>query len=388
MKRITILDTTLRDGEQAPGNSMTLFQKVELALMLEDAGVDCIELGFPASSKTDYEASKFISSKLNKTNYATFSRANINDIKLAIESGGVSERHTVQIVATGSDLHLKNKRKITREQGLIEVKNSVSFAFQNGIKNIALGIEDASRADLSYMKLMIDEGIKSGANQIIVADTTGFATPTSFSKLIKMIRSWLLPNIKLSTHCHNDLGLALPNALAGIESGADEVQVTLGGIGERAGNTSLEELAAILYYKKNDYEMFTNIQIEKLYGIYNLLRKFIQLEEPRNKPIFGKYTFSTAAGIHQQGMILDPNTYEYVKPEHFSRERSMFISRYSGRNIIKYALSTLDIYLDPKKIDELYFECIETKSANYFDNFQNLIEILKNEINIPKQNIQ
>ena len=379
MKRITIHDTTLRDGEQAPGNSMTATQKLELALMLENAGVDCIEVGFPASSTTDFEATKLISKKLTTSSFATFCRATVNDIKIAIEAGGVSSKHVIQILATGSDLHLKSKRQITREQGITEIVESVNYAIHCGIQNVTVGIEDASRADESYMKLMVEKSVSAGSNHIIIADTTGFATPISYGNLVKKVRSWVPADVKLSTHCHNDLGLSLANALAGLDAGADEIQVTLGGIGERAGNTALEEIAAILFYKQNEFNLFTNIKVDKLYSIYNILREFINLEEPRNKALFGKYSFSTAAGIHQQGMINDPNTYEYVKPLDFARERSMYISRHSGRCILKHTLSTMGIEVSKEKLEYLYKESIENKSENYCENTENLTKLLKKE---------
>jgi len=336
-RSISFLDTTLRDGEQSPDNAMTPDQKLKLALMLEEAGVDFIETGFPASSPLDYQSTQLISAQLTKASFATFSRALVKDIEVAIKAGGISDRHVVMLVATGSDLHLEHKRGITREQGLAEVIEAVTYTKNQGLKNIALGIEDASRGKYDYLEAIARAAVKAGANQIILADTTGFATPKTFQDLIRNVRHWVGPKIKISTHCHNDLGFGVANAVAGIEAGADEVQATLGGIGERAGNTALEQVVAFLRYKHAG-SFDCNIQLDKLYDAYSALRNIIGLEESRTQPLFGKYAFSTAAGIHQQGILNNPDTYEYVKPEDIGRERQLLVTRHSGRSIIRHQL--------------------------------------------------
>ncbi|TCP66537.1 LeuA family protein [Baia soyae] len=384
-KRITFLDTTLRDGEQAPGNAMTPDQKLELALMLEEAGVDTIETGFPASSHADFLATQMISAKLQTASFATFSRAQVKDVQIAIEAGGVSDRHLVMLVATGSDLHLKNKRNITREQGLAEIREAVTYAKQQGLTNIAVGIEDASRAEYDYMEAMTRVSIEAGANQIILADTTGYATPSSFGSLIQFIRSIVGPDIKVSTHCHNDLGLGVANALEGILAGADEIQATLGGIGERAGNTSLEQVAAILYYKGDDYGLTTSIRLDKLYTTYLMLQECIELEESRMQPLFGKYVFSTAAGIHQQGMLNDPDTYEYVKPVTLGRERQLLVTRHSGRTIIRHLLKEQGVLFTDDEINHLYEKFINKSS--FCDDLTTFTQKLKDELELQKAEV-
>ncbi|HDX9619566.1 MULTISPECIES: LeuA family protein [Bacillus cereus group] len=382
---ISFLDTTLRDGEQAPGNAMTPEQKVKLALMLEDAGVDTIETGFPASSQTDFLATQMISSKLKKASFATFSRAQVKDVKIALDAGGVSDRHLVMLVATGSDLHLKNKRNITREQGLAEITEAVSYAKKRGQNNIAVGIEDASRSQYDYIEAIITTSIKAGANQIILADTTGYATPKSFGDLIRYVREVAGPDIKVSTHCHNDLGLGVANVLEGIKAGADEVQATIGGIGERAGNTSLEQIAAILYYKGDEYGLDTTIKFDKLYEAYLELKEAIKLEESRMQPLFGKYVFSTAAGIHQQGMLNDPDTYEYVKPDVLGRERQILVTRHSGRTIIRHLLQDLDIPYGENVINYLYEKFISSQHSSTCDDLTTFKNKIQNELKIQSE---
>lgn len=376
---VSFLDTTLRDGEQAPGNAMAPEQKLNLALMLEDAGVDFIETGFPASSPADFVATQMISAQLSRASFATFSRALEKDVSLAIDAGGTSDRHLVMLVATGSDLHLKNKRNITREQGLAETVAAVTYAKRRGVKNIAIGIEDASRASYDYMEALSRAGVHAGANQVILADTTGFATPPLFHELVRHVRGWVGPSIKVSAHCHNDLGLAVANAIAGIDAGADEIQATLGGIGERAGNTSLEQVAAFLHYKGQEHGVRTNVRLDKLYDAYIALRSAIGLEEPRTQPLFGKYAFSTAAGIHQQGILNDPDTYEYIKPADVGRERQLLVARHSGRSVIRHLLQELKLTLADGEINRLYEKFISTKSARACEDMSTLKEQIRNE---------
>ncbi|MGF1793354.1 hypothetical protein L4D21_22435 [Photobacterium profundum] len=364
MKKISILDTTLRDGEQAPNNAMNPEKKLKMALRLEECGVDHIETGFPASSKFDYEATKLIRKEMSTSGIATFSRTLISDIQLSLESGGCEQNHTIQMVATGSDLHLKNKRNISREEAINEVIQSVHFAKNNSDCRIAVGIEDASRGDFQFMGELTEAAVMAGAHQIILADTTGYATPLEFKKLIQFIKLKAGEGVSISTHCHNDLGLAHANTLAGIEGGADEVQVTLGGIGERAGNASLEMIASTLYFKPDYYRASTNIKLEKLYKVYQELCSKIDQNIPRNQPIFGTYAFSTAAGIHQQGVLANPDTYEFVKPDVFNREREFFVSRHSGKSIIKYILQNKGVPECSRLLESLYVNCISSREES------------------------
>jgi 2-isopropylmalate synthase len=352
-KRIRIFDTTLRDGEQAPANGMTPDQKLDMAMRVEALGADCVEAGFPASSPSDFEATRKISRALTSCRFATFSRTRCEDIDLAVEAGGI-DNHEVQMVATGSDIHLKYKRGITRYEAVREVSAAVTHAAALGITHISVGIEDASRSEDDLLHELTGTAVSSGATCIILADTTGCMVPHEYGELIAKIRSWVPDSVRVSTHCHDDFGLSLANALAGLEAGADEVQVTLGGIGERAGNTPMEELAAVLSYKSDFYGMHTDIRLKDMYGAYTALREMIALVEPRNKPIFGTYAFGTVAGIHQQGILSNPATYEFVEPSVFGRERSLLIGRHSGRTILRHLLDGLGARLSEAEVDELY----------------------------------
>ncbi|MGW1965131.1 LeuA family protein [Streptomyces sp. NPDC001935] len=382
-RRISVFDTTLRDGEQAPGNAMSPEQKLELAQLIAGLGVDTIEAGFPASSPSDFEATRLIARHLTGTRFATFSRTTRRDVETAVEAGG-TDNHQVQMVATGSQIHLTHKRGITRHAAVREVVDTVEYAVSLGVTDIAVGIEDASRGEDDLLRALTEAAVEAGATCIILADTTGCHTPEEFGTLIGKIRRWAPRPVKVSTHCHNDFGLATANTLAGLAAGADEIQVALGGIGERAGNTSLEEVAAVLAYKSELLGMTTGVRLEAMYAVYNRLREIIRLEEPRNKPIFGKYVFGTAAGIHQQGMLADPSTYEYVEPARFGRQRSLLIGRHSGRAVLRHLIEQLDVTVDEAELDELYRVHIAEREQGDCEDLPVVRERLASELGIRR----
>ncbi|AZZ50354.1 pyruvate carboxyltransferase [Rathayibacter rathayi] len=353
VRRVKFFDTTLRDGEQAPGNAMDPAAKLQLALAIESLGVDRIETGFPASSASDYEATRLISRHLVDATFASFCRAVPSDITVAVSAGGTA-RHQIQIAATGSDIHLEHKRRISRAEGVHEVIRCIKHGRSLGITDISVGIEDASRGPDSLLRELAERSVDAGAQTLVVADTAGALLPVEYGQLIARFRSWVPESVMISTHCHEDLGLSTANALAGIMAGADEVQVTLGGVGERAGNTALEEIAALLAYKQDATGLYTDLNLEGMYEVYTLLRHLISLDEPRNKAIFGTYAFSTAAGMHQQGMLRNPATYEFVQPSQFGRERGMFIGRHSGTSVLRHLLSELHIEVDDHTLQDLY----------------------------------
>lgn len=334
-RRISLFDATLRDGEQAPGNAMTAEQKVRLALAIEDYGADIIEAGYPGSSPVDFEATRLIAAALTTARFATFNRTSIADVKLSIEAGGTGPNHQVQICGTGSDLHLRYKRGISRAEAVRETGEAIRFAHEMGAQDVSYGVEDASRGEKDLIEALVTEALSAGVTTVILADTTGCATPQEYGDLCAMVRSLLPDDVKLSTHCHDDLGLSLANALAGIEAGADEVQATLAGIGERAGNTPVEELAAALAYKGECFGATTSVRLEHLYRTFQMLSETIGMPAPRNKAIFGDNAFATEAGIHQDGILKNPATYEFINPYRFDRERSLLVGRHSGRAIIR-----------------------------------------------------
>ncbi|WP_344571030.1 homocitrate synthase/isopropylmalate synthase family protein [Kitasatospora viridis] len=352
-RQITVFDSTLRDGEQAPGNAMSPEHKVALALALEEVGVDVIEAGFPSSSPEDFKAVQQVAQALTTAKLSTLNRAVPADIEAAAEAGGV-DRHQIQIMATGSDFHLAHKRGISRQQGIDEVVAAVRLAGQLGFRDVSLGVEDASRGSDELLRPLVTEAVAAGVTTVVLADTTGRLLPTEFGDLVRRVRAWTPPEVVLSTHCHDDLGLGLANALAGLLAGAGAVQTTIGGIGERAGNTPLEELAAVLHYKGDQLGLSCGVRTDGLFAAFDQLCQAIGMPWPRNKAIVGEYVFSTAAGIHQAGLIKEPATYEYVEAARFGRRRQILIGRHSGRAVLRHLVEQAGRAPDPELIAALY----------------------------------
>lgn len=362
LRRIRIFDTTLRDGEQAPGNGMDPCQKLDLALAIESVGVDVIEAGFPSSSPKEQDSIQLVANSLTSAYISTLNRTLPDDIRLAIDLAG-TDRHHLQILASGSDIHLEYKRGISRAGAQTEVVDAIAFAKSLGAQHVTLAIEDASRGPDSLLRPLITEGIAAGADTLTIADTTGCMTPSEYGALISRVRSWVPSHIVLSTHCHEDMGLSLANALAGISAGADEVQATLAGIGERAGNTALEELIAVLSYRGEVLGCTTTAKSELLYAAFEILSDIVDLPAPRNKAIFGVNAFATQAGIHQAGMLRAPITYEYVEPHRFGRERAILVGRHSGRAAIRHVLLRMGASTDDDVVDRVYADHIAVRSS-------------------------
>ncbi|GAB1815577.1 LeuA family protein [Mycobacterium sp. MUNTM1] len=364
-RRILLFDTTLRDGEQAPGNGMDPHQKVDFALALEDVGVDVIEAGFPASSPSDRESVKKVVEALRSAHVATLNRPVHDDIKISIDVAG-TENHHLQIMATGSDIHLDHKRGISRAAAQTEVVDAIALSKSLGVRHVIAAIEDASRGPDDLLRPLIQECTAAGADGITVADTTGCMLPAEYGALVSRIRGWVPAHITVATHCHEDMGLALANALAGIAAGANEVQATLAGIGERAGNTAIEELIAVLIYRGAYMGCATSAKSENLAAAFEILRRHINLPVPRNKAIFGSNAFSTQAGIHQAGVLRAPVTYEFVEPQRFGRERGILVGRHSGRAVVRHVLRDLTDDLDDELVERVYSEHVVTRRGYDF----------------------
>jgi 2-isopropylmalate synthase len=346
----------MRDGEASPGNAMTVGQKVELGLKLESLGIDVIEPGFAAASETDREASAQLSQLLRSARLSGFCRSRREDIDCAIEHMGGHAETQLQILVTGSDIHLIHKRSISREQGIAEAVDSVAYARSRGIENVSIAVEDATRGDPDYMRELVLRSIEAGATILAIPDTVGCSTPDEFKGLVALFRNWVDDAVLLSIHCHDDMGLALANTLSGISAGADEVQVTLGGIGERAGNTALEEFAAVLRYKGEALGVATALRHELIFGVASWLLGEIRAPIARNKSIIGENAFSTQAGIHQAAILSDPRTYEFVRAQDFGRERGLLIGRQSGRVAMRHVLQTRGVEVDEARLETLYQE--------------------------------
>jgi 2-isopropylmalate synthase len=358
-------------------------QKLAIALRLEALGVNVIETGFPASSPSDFRATQLISQRLTTARFASFCRAVSGDVEAAVEAGG-TERHQIQVLATGSDLHLRHKRGIGRQEAVREIQDTIAFARGLGVTDVSLGIEDASRGEGDLLRALVEGALEVGATTVALGDTSGCMIPDEFAELVALVRAWTPQSVVLSTHCHDDFGFAVANALAGVRAGADEVQVTLAGIGERAGNTALEEFAAAVLYKGEKLGISTRIKTEDLFGAFEVLAAAISLEPPRTKAIFGTNAFATQAGIHQAGMLRNPETYEYLEPARFGRRRAMLVGRHSGRTVLRYLLQQLDIEPEEALLDKLYETYVASRSDGQCDELEALRDRLAVEFGVAE----
>ncbi|WP_298464074.1 hypothetical protein [uncultured Erythrobacter sp.] len=331
---ITLFDTTLRDGEQAPMNAMSVETKVDLFNRIAMSGIDRIEAGFPAASPIDYEAVSQILQQPTNASLSLFARATRGDIDCCLELAGNRRDLQIQILVTGSEIHLEHKRQITLEEAIEETREAVEYAANHNIE-VSLAVEDASRGSYSMLEKVIKTGVDAGATTVVVTDTVGAALPSQFGAMVAAAREWVGAETSLSVHCHNDLGLAVANSIAGIAAGANECQGTLCGIGERAGNAALEEIVAILLTKEDEFARRCNVDPIALLAACNALSEAIDFDLQRNKPILGRWVNATAAGLHQSGMLKHPDTYEPFDPALFGREREFLITRHSGSAAVR-----------------------------------------------------
>ncbi|PSB02097.1 LeuA family protein [Merismopedia glauca] len=353
--KLQIHDTTLRDGEQAPGNSMTVVQKKAIANSLERMGVDIIEPGFPAASPEDFTAVAEIAKVIKKAIVCAFSRCTKGDIDQAIAALKYAQYPQLEIVVSSSDIHLQ-ARRITPEENLQQISQGVSEAKSQGI-DVKMILEDATRANSHYLKSVCQVALQSGASSIIIADTVGDALPDEFSQLVQQVRS-AFPSVPVGVHCHDDLGLAVANTLAAVRAGAQEVQVTLCGIGERAGNAALEEVVAALSLKTGFYQCTTNIDLTQIYPATQQLLSSINHPPLRTKAIVGENAFATEAGMHQSALLKNSQTYEAFPPELFGRSTTYVLGRHSGRSLIRHKLLSLGLEPQADLVDRLYSDLV------------------------------
>ena len=325
---IRIFDTTLRDGEQTPGVSLTPEQKLELAIQLDKLGVDVIEAGFPAASEGERTAVKMIAEAGLKAEVCALARADNRDIEIAMSV----EPNSLHVFFSTSDVHLQNVLKISREEALERIAESISYVKEHGFI-CEFSPMDATRTDLEYLKKVCMVAEEAGADRVDIPDTVGIMTPRKMYELISEIKK--VVKIPISVHCHNDFGLAVANTLAGIEAGAQQAHVTVNGIGERAGNAALEEVVMalnLLYGKK------TNVDTRKIYAVSQMVRRLTGIQLQPHKPIVGDNAFAHESGIHVKGVVIDPSAFEPFKPELVGRMRKIVAGKHAGRHGIKTIL--------------------------------------------------
>lgn len=360
--RIHIFDTTLRDGEQSPGASLNVEEKLEIARQLERLGVDVIEAGFPISSPGDFQAVQSISRLIKNCTVCGLTRAILKDIESAAEALKDAVRPRIHTGLGVSDSHLQHKLKMSREQAMERGVSAVKHA-RRFVEDVEYFLEDSGRADRDYLCRVIEEVIKAGATVINIPDTTGYTTPDEYGALIHYVMEHV-PNIDkavVSVHCHDDLGLAVANSLAGVQNGARQIECTINGIGERAGNTSLEEVVMAMRVRKDIYNLEVGVVSQELYKTSRLVSSLTGILVQPNKAIVGANAFAHSSGIHQDGVLKERTTYEIIDPKDVGiQESKIVLSARSGRHALLHRLSEMGYSFTDDQIDKIYARFLET----------------------------
>ena len=353
--KVHIFDTTLRDGEQVPGCQLNTREKIEVALALEELGVDIIEAGFPISSPGDFTSIVEISKAVSAPVICALTRARKEDIDVAVESLKFAKRKRIHTGIGASDMHIQYKFNSTREDVLARGVWAVQYAKQF-VEDIEFYAEDAGRADLPFLARMVEEVIAAGATVVNIPDTTGYCLPWDYGQKIKYLKE----NVKnidqaiISVHCHNDLGLATANSIAGVINGARQIECTINGIGERAGNTSLEEVVMIMKSHK-ELALENRINTPRIYPTSRLVSRLMRMRVQPNKAIVGDNAFAHSSGIHQDGFLKHRETYEVIDPQDVGVDTSKIVlTARSGRAALKYRMENLGFFLTKAELDEIY----------------------------------
>ena len=354
-QKIEIFDTTLRDGEQVPGCQLSTDEKIVIARELEGLGVDVIEAGFPISSPGDFLSVIEISKAVKDVTVCALTRSKKDDIDVAGEALRYAKRGRIHTGIGSSDIHIKHKFNSTRENVLEQGVWAVSYAKAKGVE-VEFFAEDAGRANLAFLAQMVEAVIAAGADVVNIPDTTGYCLPHLYGKRIQ----YLFENVKnihkakISVHCHNDLGLATANTMSGLINGARQAEVTINGIGERAGNTSLEEVAMIIKTHK-DLDLYTNIKSEKIYALSQMVSEMMRMPVQPNKAIVGANAFAHSSGIHQDGFLKNSENYEIINPDQVGVPcSSIVLTARSGRAALKHRLELLGYQPTKQELDQIY----------------------------------
>jgi 2-isopropylmalate synthase len=381
---VAFFDTTLRDGEQSPGCSMTTQEKLTMAHALEDLGVDIIEAGFAMASEGDFAAVATITQAVRKPKIASLARAKTEDIEIAARALQFAQRPRIHVFLASSDLHLEYKLKMSRQQALDQTAESVRLA-RTFVDDVEFSPEDATRSDREFLIEIVRTAIEAGATTINMPDTVGYTTPEEYGQMFREVRERIpavdAEGIILSSHCHDDLGLAAANSLAAIQAGARQVECTINGIGERAGNAALEEIAAALHVRAERYGVDTSIKLDQLYPASQVLGQIITFRPSPNKAIVGANAFAHESGIHQHGMLANPLCYEIMTPTLVGVSRTnLVLGKHSGRAALRHRLEQLGYTLSREELQQTYyrFAALADRKKNIYD--QDLIGILPDPI--------
>jgi 2-isopropylmalate synthase len=354
--RITIFDTTLRDGEQSPGCSMNVEEKLRLAQQLDRLGVDVMEAGFPIASEGDFAAVQGVAETVRRPIIAALARARKEDIERAWQALKGAARPRIHVFLATSDIHLKYKLKLTRQQCLEQARDSVRLA-KTLCADVEFSPEDATRTDHEFLCQVLDAVIGAGATTLNIPDTVGYTMPIEFGELIHMLRRRVkgIEKVTISAHCHNDLGLAVANSLSAVAAGARQVECTINGIGERAGNAALEEIVMAMRVRPDRYPYETGVVSEQLCPASQLLGEITGVSVQPNKAIIGRNAFAHEAGIHQDGMLKNPLTYEIMTPKSVGvPDSKLVLGKHSGRHALGLRCEQLGYQFDRRELDEVY----------------------------------
>src|ERR1700681_1937440 len=354
--RITVFDTSLRDGEQSPGCSMNRQEKLRLAHQLDRLGVDVIEAGFPIASEGDFEAVRAISAVVRRPIIAALARACRPDIERAWQALQGAARPRLHVFLATSDIHLQYKLRMTRDECLAQARDDVRFA-KSTCDDVEFPSKDATRTDPDFLCRVLDAVVEAGATTLNIPDTVGYTMPAEFGDLIANIRRRVggIERVTISAHCHNDLGLAVDNTLAAIAAGARQVECTINGIGERAGNASLEEIVMAMRVRPDRYPYETSIVGEHLFGASQLLSEITGVPVQPNKAITGRNAFAHEAGIHQDGILKNPLTYEIMTPQSVGvPDSTLVLGKHSGRHALGVRCEQLGYQFDRSGLDDIY----------------------------------
>jgi len=380
---IKIFDTTLRDGEQCPGASLNHEEKLKIAKQLEKLGVDIIEAGFPIASPDDFRAVHAIAKAIKKPTICGLARAVEKDIQTAFEAIRPARKKRIHTFLATSDLHLKFKLKMTRAEALMKITEMVKFA-RLKCGDVEFSPEDASRSDPKFLWKALETAIKAGAKTLNIPDTVGYATPAEFGEFVKNIRRNVrgIRGVVISVHCHDDLGLAVANSLAAVRNGARQIECTINGIGERAGNTSLEEIVMAIRTRKDVFRnLKTNVKAKEIYRTSRLVSSLTGFVVPPNKAIVGSNAFAHESGIHQHGILAKRETYEIMKAQDVGLDRNkLVLGKHSGRAALIARMIELGFELSQKEIEKTFkrFKLLADKKKEIFD--EDLEALVLNEI--------
>ncbi len=357
MDRVSIFDTTLRDGEQSPGFSMNAAEKVMFARQLEQLGVDIIEAGFPIASAGDLEGVRAVAAAVRRCKVAALARAKQADVEAGLRALQPAARPRLHIFLATSDLHIEHKLRSTRAGVVKAVSEMIAFARRH-VDEVEFSAEDASRSDIEFLCEVCAAAVAAGASILNLPDTVGYALPEEYAAMFARVRESLgdrAAGVTFSAHCHNDLGLAVANSLAAVRAGARQVECTVNGIGERAGNASLEEFVVALAVRRASVQLQTQLDLQKIYATSRLLSSITGVKVAPNKAVVGANAFAHEAGIHQDGILKNPLTYEIISPEAVGiPARRLVLGKHSGRNAVRERVRELGFQVNDSQLGECY----------------------------------